>query len=107
MEFKEIKEKMTRGEWKFSQIGNTESYRITDLSDNSPAPARAIGEGNAHAIVTAVNNTYAKGIDPEAISELLRAVKWALDMFFTDPPLTRYEGGLERLEQALAKAEGK
>lgn len=42
--------------WKYSRVGNTLAYRITDLSDNSPAPARAIGEANARFIVKAVNN---------------------------------------------------
>ena len=45
------------------------------LTVNPFAPERENSEANTTAIVTAVNNTYHKGINPEAVPELLQLVE--------------------------------
>jgi len=45
------------------------------LTVNPFAPERENSEANTTAIVTAVNNTYHKGINPEAVEELLQVTK--------------------------------
>ena len=55
------------GDWFIAEIQN--SCNENNLSDDEES------EANATAIVTAVNNTYHKGINPEAVEELLQVAK--------------------------------
>jgi len=64
---------------------------------------------NAHAIVTAVNNTYGKGINPEAVPELVELLKDArtvVRLILRGHSSIDCEAHIKRVEQALAKAEG-
>ncbi len=45
------------------------------LTVNPFAPERENSEANTTAIVSAVNNTYHKGINPEAVPEMLEVAK--------------------------------
>ncbi len=134
MEYAEIKEKMTQGEWregehgqsvfgKSDYIGSDELYELVAICDDagihhSGSTADQIVEeckANAHAIVTAINNTYGKGINPEAVGELIRALQRLVDV--VDPCYDSYPDGsaveyffkdpVKQARQALAKAGGK
>jgi len=59
------------------------------------------GESNLTAIVTAVNNTYHKGINPEAVPEMLSA----LEALVKTRDLTKIPDGIvETLKQVIQKA---
>jgi len=117
MKYAEIKQKMTQGEWKHHFDGGEGVCLFPDTEDKRESMkfigiingrTLSIVEANAHAIVTAVNNTYVKGIDPEAVEKLIEACKEALRV----PPgrVRTYNlktSVLNKLEQALAKAKGK
>lgn len=72
--------KHTQGEWEVAErfniiadgeyVGDTYQPYITDEKC----------EANAKAIVTAVNNTYGKGINPEAVPDLLGALRTLLQV---------------------------
>lgn len=67
------------------------------------------GKANAQAIVSAVNNTFGAGINPEAVQDLMNAIQYALeikDLWSADQYGTisaDHEGEM----QALAKMEEK
>lgn len=117
MKYAEIKEKMTQGEWRF---GNHHSWEIY-----SPHYGEAVctmhvkigpmGKGfewedektkasaNAHAIFTAVSNTYHKGINPEAVPKLVDAIFFYMGA--THPDVR--QRARTQVQQALAMAMGK
>jgi len=56
---------------------------------------------NARAIVSAVNNTYGSGVNPEAVPELLNALKFVRDA----PQFNRMDWKLKvTIDAAIAKA---
>jgi hypothetical protein len=84
---KEIKEKMTHGEWESTNVRNigipgTDCIEISSnkaswwiayvqndkYSENS-------GEHDSAAIVSAINNTYGKNINPESVSEMYNVLR--------------------------------
>lgn len=69
-----IKENMTQVRWEArkDKIFKDISYIVDEWGDNI---AEDILHKDAQAIVTAVNNTYGKGINPEAVGELVEALK--------------------------------
>ena len=113
MKYAEIKEKMTQGEWQLVHRTVIEKpVRIQEHFAIAPegGPTMAflpdgridIQESNAHAIVTAVNNTYGKGIDPETVPELLKQLKALVGQIQASNYLVVPPGPLD----AITKAEG-
>jgi len=68
------------------------------LEDNTES------EANAAAIVTAVNNTYHKGINPEAVPDMLDALKMALQTLIVNYPLYKECPEYEFISKAIQKA---
>ena len=62
--------KMTTVPWEYTPIGirsKGQEWYITTRDE--------VSKSDCEAIVSAVNNTYGKGINPEAVSDLLELVK--------------------------------
>jgi hypothetical protein len=72
---KEIKEKMTTGEWVYTSkdmtsinYGSIDCWTLDSVGNTHNTVA------NAAAIVSAINNTYGKNINPESVSEMLNTL---------------------------------
>jgi hypothetical protein len=68
---------ITKGEWKISEdndiiVNNGNSITVIAEIDCN---YNANWEANAEAICNAVNNTYGKGINPEAVPDLVEVLK--------------------------------
>lgn len=78
------KDKMTPTPWKVKKfknwatnvVGKEEGDDICELSNTN---SKKVQNTNAAAIVSAVNNTYGAAINPEAIPELMRVLKWIIE----------------------------
>lgn len=103
MKYAEIKEKMTQGEWEIQQLNHIDGDLWLQVGYKDPYDKHSWGPvveikyhvwpeatqwANAHAITTAVNNTYGKGIDPEAVEGLIKALERLVSV--TDPQINRY-----------------
>ncbi len=112
MEFKEIKEKMTQGEWQ-AKLSEDPQWTVMEAGTDwgfIVITQQRNDEANANAIAIAVNNTYVKGINPEAVGDLVKAV----EMLLLNKQLGEYESQkqgkprhievLDFAEQVLAKA---
>lgn len=84
---KEIKKEMTTGEWVCdTTLTNIDSIatKCIEISSNKASwwiayvqddkYCKNSGEHDAAAIVSAINNTYAKNINPESVSEMLNTL---------------------------------
>lgn len=96
--------KITEGEWeavKYSdnRLGVGAKGKPTGSQVCIMNKFRSETEANAKAIVKAVNNTYGKGIDPEAVPDM----KEALILAYKDYQNEGAESSIE-YEQALIKA---
>ncbi len=77
---KENKQLPTQGEWKVSDP----KYNFIDIEVDGRRVCVIVNDeedcdnkdrANAHAISTAINNTYQKGIDPGKVPSILQALK--------------------------------
>jgi hypothetical protein len=59
---------------------------------------------NAKAIVSAVNNTYGIGVNPDCVEDLLDACKEALRMYEEIEPAGGWQGVHDSLKSAIDKA---
>ncbi len=74
---KKIKDEMTQGFWQTSPRHIYSFYSIANLSDCGISENAA----NAAAIVSAVNNTWAKGIDPNKVPEMVESLQEIVNMY--------------------------
>lgn len=85
---KEIKEKMTNGTWETSAnlknvgIPGTDCIEISSSKESwwiayvqNDEYSGSSGNYDAAAIISAINNTYAKSINPESVSEMYNALR--------------------------------
>lgn len=56
--------------WSTNVVGKDE---LNDICEMSGTHSKSIQNANASAIVSAINNTYGAGINPEAVPELIKA----------------------------------
>jgi hypothetical protein len=84
-----MKNKMTPTPWKINESNERWVYSETPPADggdiifvapNMPRSATRF-KANASAIVSAINCTYGAGIDPEAVIDLLAALKGMMEPF--------------------------
>ncbi len=95
MDYNETKKNMTQGEWS---------------SENMPeyVPGKEM-EANMEATCTAINNTYGKGINPEAVGELRYAIILYLVTYAdtdTNPTASQENNVVIAMRQAIAHARG-
>lgn len=127
MKYAEIKEKMTQGEW-------TIKSEKANMAAGAPVEAEIRSGGwvivhlgklhtdqqrfDAHAITTAVNNTYGKGIDPEAVPimkialeewkrQIEKVISWGNAFLGEKFDEKMQRNLLRQCEHALTAAEGK
>lgn len=129
MDAKTIKEQMTKGEWKpsFTEYpknpkkiydgvcvildnhfsGGQFIEKIVDTvlpdSDEVYAKIHQNIEADVHAITTAVNNTYGKGLNPEVYEDVVNGLDWALSMLNELNDYTNHHG-FTLSKEALKKA---
>ena len=75
-----MKLNITPGPWSARRPEDSNGYTYVDGKDSTQGRTSTCYNGeefpdDATAIVTAVNNTYHKGINPEAVEELLQVTK--------------------------------
>ncbi len=109
MKYAEIKKNMTQGDWEIDNLAIRDSiypqFCIATVNNNLEN-----WEINQEAITTAVNNTYVKGIDPEAVSLFVDAAKLFLVTYAdTDknPTASQENDVVIVMREAFAAAEGK
>ncbi len=110
MKATEIKSKMTQGEWK-NLKNPIHSAEYIGVAQNVPTVCVVSAknpnkEANAAAITTAVNNTYGKGVDPEAVESLLYELKHTLSMLERNDVTEGIKiARIENIKTAIARAE--
>jgi streptomycin 6-kinase len=106
-----MKLNITPGEWYIKWQANIfgqddraicSTHANQNNSDNGVTHNQNID--NATAIVTAVNNTYHKGINPEAVPDMLDALKMALQTLIVNYPLYKECPEYEFISKAIQKA---
>ena len=92
MEYKEIKKAMTQKEWD---------------SENMPeyVPGKEM-EANIEATCAAINNTYGKGINPEAVGDLLGFLKLLVKVIDGDMGPMTCGIAIGSARAAITRAEG-
>ncbi len=112
MEYKEIKKNMTQWPWViFSDKGKTKAF-LPAMRPGTVCEVEGLSEADTQAIWQAMDGTYGKGINPEAVGELRDAVDGTKLMiqFYLDKELKNYQSNwlelLDRLNKALAHARG-
>jgi hypothetical protein len=81
-----MKLNITPGPWSARRPEDSNGYSYVDGKDSELGRTATCYDGdiypdNAAAIVTAVNNTYHKGINPEAVPEMLECLKMSVAIF--------------------------
>lgn len=104
------KPNLTEGEWKVKRYSNSQPYIGVDRANGGAVcdiiQYRTESNANAKAIVTAVNNTYHKGIDPEGVPDMKEALIKARDVLtylggFEDTSTVKH---VNMIDRALEKA---
>ena len=94
----EIKSKMTKGEWVVDNVDD-----IINNGDGLPNPSIEFSRNivaNGYAICSAINNTYGKGINPEKVEILYKALE--ASCIFLE--MTDYPNSANAIEQLLTEA---
>lgn len=95
----------------FAIIGNIQRGGCEPIADTCGFPPNSDGNverqrNNANAIVSAVNNTYGKGINPEVVPDLLDIVAKFLEVAdgrWRSLPATSYEKNIMSSARAIIK----
>lgn len=99
---------MTPAPWKVSPaLSDKQQIAILNTGKDQHLIAEVIrgnGNSNAAAIVSAINNTYGAGINPEGVKDLLEALKEAKRMYEELQPAGGWQGVYDEIEAAIKKA---
>lgn len=106
MTAQEIKKNMTQGEWEVGALGEDTIYSNAKEDQCLGTMDCDYGtfendKANVLAIVTAVNNTYGKGIDPAIVPELVAFVTNISKMHLDGNPI----GHIQIAKRLLVKCE--
>lgn len=101
MTAQEIQQKRSQGEWKADDRKVHSEYWIAQICHDDMPCANREERANAHAITTAVNNTYGKGLDPEQYMPLRNAAAALYAKFSKEEVMTAED--FEELNNVLAK----
>jgi hypothetical protein len=103
-----MKLNITPGPWVAEYISYVPPFKCSVLDGNPNDGATYILHGfknnDIAAIVTAVNNTYHAGINPEAVPDMLDALKMALQTLIVNYPLYKECPEYEFISKAIQKA---
>lgn len=99
---------VTKSPWRAFSSGShwliTDDSGDNDICQMSPTHQKIVQKANAEAIITAVNNTYGAGINPEAVPDMLKALKEAKRMYESVQPAGGWQGVYESIKSAINDA---
>ena len=104
-----MKLNITPGPWTFVRPEISNGYFYVNAFGDTTGRTATCYDGdkfpdNAAAIVTAVNNTYHKGINPESVPDMLDALKMALQTLIVNYPLYKECPEYEFISKSIQKA---